>query len=267
MHLIIGKSPFLLLVSLLSLLCDLVDAQAVTVSVPPQPYMAPFNLPPDATAPYAEGSNVMDANATEPNSPVTTGSPDSILGSDTTGLKGVHPHGDRLKRTLCYCSSTVAETRNSGSSYYHMEYSNSQLDLTHQLNWTCIHRKEDNACEDKPKVHDKQFTTSAHGAKFCFEQREKVVWDDKYTFGGFERTIPFEVNGPFPAPRGSKHSTPKDVVTAVCAKLCEDFVGPPADLHDEFFNGIAYFKNSIDEFYFLDDICLDGGKGNCPDPK
>jgi len=257
MHLSIGRLPLLLLlVSFLSLLYDRVDAQATSVGVPSPPYMDPFNLPPEATAPYVEASNAVDTK--------------TVLAPNITGLKGVQPHGDRLKRTLCYCSSPVAGTRNSGSSYYHMEYYNSQLDRIHSLNWTCIHRKEDNACKDKPKVHDRQCRT-VDGNEFCFEQKAKVVSDDKYSFGGSEHPLPFndQKNGPFPAPWGSKTSEPRDVITRVCASLCKDFVGHPADPHDEFFNGIAYFKNSIDEFNFLDDICLDNDRKavKCPDPK
>ena len=255
MYPIVGRlSLLLLLISFFSLLADLVHGQFTTVDpVSDLVYnLDPFNLTPADTAAY-----------TSPDKPAPDGIPATrrpvnILSPNITGQKGVHPHGDRLKRTLCYCSSPEAGTRNSGSSYYHMEYYNSQLDQMYTVNWTCMHRTEDNGCKDHHHPKEKHCVKSNGGKKFCFEQKENVVKADKYWFGGHKRDLPFLAKDVFT-------TTPRPTVMEVCRDLCDTYIGPPADRNDPFFNGLAFYKNGMDEFHALDDICPDGGKhGRCP---
>ena len=253
---IAGLPLLFLLLGSFSLFLDPVIGQLATVNPYPDAVYNtdPFNLTAEDTAAYTEPKDV-----TTPNSaPSTAGTFGNILAPNITGLKGVHPHGDRLKRTLCYCGDTKLGTKNSGSSYYHVEYYNAELDHSYSLNWTCIHRTDKNACKDKPKVGDKHCRFGDDGHEFCFEQQAKVVWDSHYWLGGEKRNIPFDKKSMFVA-------TAKDVVMKVCRKMCDDFVGPAADRNDHFFNGIAYYKNSMDEYNVLDDICLHSnlGDGRC----
>ena len=138
--------------SIFSLLLDPVNGQAATVN----PFLLtynrnPFNLSSNDTAAYTAPEAPI--SILNPNATALTISADSIFAPPTTGLKGVHPHGDRVRRTLCYCGNPYSGT-NSGGSYYHAEYYNAQLDYTYTVDWTCVRRDPGNKCHDKPMKKD-----------------------------------------------------------------------------------------------------------------
>ena len=258
MYLLGGLFSLLLNLSLFSFLPDPVDGQAATVNPFVLTYnQDPFNLSSNDTVAYTAPE--APDSILNPNDTALTINADLIFAPHTWGLEGVHPHGDRLRRTLCYCGSPDPGTKNSGGSYYHAEYYNAQLDQTYSVNWTCVHRDTSNKCHDRPKKKDKQcshiYDGSQKGREFCFHLKSGMIWGWEYWLGGERRHVQFD-------DKGRKASLSKEVVMPVCRKLCDTFVGPAADKNDAFFNGIAYFKNSIEDFEKLDDICFDGGPGS-----
>ena len=217
----------------------------------------PFNLSSEDTAAYT--AHEAPSSILSPAGTHDTIRADNLFAPNITGLKGVHPHGDRIRRTLCYCSDHSPGHKHGGGSYYHIEYYNAQLDYTYVVDWTCMHRGPYNKCQDRPKQKDKQCRKIVDGSQqereFCVRLKPPVIKGWEYRLDGVRRKIGFE-------DRGLKTSMPKDVVMPVCRTLCDKIVGPAADRDDAFFNGIAYHENSIEDFGVLSDICFDGGPGS-----
>ena len=122
-----------------------------------------------------------------------------------------------------------------------------------------MRRDPGNKCHDKPMKKDTQCRKIYDGSEklreFCLHLKYGMIWGWEYWLDGERRHVEFE-------DKVLKTSLPKDLVMPVCRKLCDTFVGPAADRNDAFFNGIAYYKNSIEDFHKLDDICFDDGPGS-----
>lgn len=68
-----------------------------------------------------------------------------------------------------------------------------------------------------------------------------VVRGDSYWLDGHKRDLAYQDKQLY-------NLLPKDLAMRVCRKTCVDHIGPSADRGDAFFDGITYFKNSIEEF-------------------
>ena len=119
----------------------------------------------------------------------------------------------------------------------------------------CVHSKEDNACEDNPKVQDKNCNT-INRLESCDEQENVIFWGDDDWLDGHKRDLPHQ-------DKQLCKSLPKEMTMRVCRKMYDDHVGPAADRGDGFFNRISYLKYSINELVWLGDKCLNEPHGQC----